>query len=99
MPPPDAEFGLELLQAISDWQRDCDDRDLRARRGQTLKEAAANLPVRYRQVTGRCFRQMSLDSGNLWRLATETELPEAISSWSTSFEVVKWFKGGVPPAG
>jgi len=55
--------------------------------------------VRYRQVTGRCFRQMSLDSGNLWRLATETELPEAISSWSTSFEVVKWFKGGVPPAG
>jgi hypothetical protein len=44
MPPPDAEFELELLQAISDWQRDCDDRDLRARRGQTLKEAAANLP-------------------------------------------------------
>jgi|ERR1700730_12262698 len=99
MPPSDVEFRLELLQAISDWQRDCDDRNLRTRRGQALKEAAANLPVRYREVAGRCFRQMSLDSANLWRLATETELPETISSWSTSFEVVQWFKRGVPPAG
>lgn len=57
------------------------------------------LPARFRRADTPCFRQIALDKSFLWRLAIETELPEAISSWTTSFEVAKQFKGGVPPEG
>lgn len=40
-------FSLELLQAVSDWQRGGDAKQ-NIRRGQTLKDACASLPqVRY----------------------------------------------------
>src|SRR5258708_5657220 len=92
-------FSISLLQAISDWQRDTADRDARARRGHSLKEAAMELPVQFRRADSQCFRQIALDKNFLWTLAVETDLAEATSSWTTSLELAKQFKGGVPPEG
>ena len=92
------KFGLPLLQAISDWQRGGDARQI-IRRGQVLKEACASLPEKYRTCALCCFRQVALPKGGVWNLIGEDSLPEKISSWTVDLEVAKDFKGGVPPNG
>ncbi|HEV3455069.1 MAG TPA: hypothetical protein VHG32_00845 [Thermoanaerobaculia bacterium] len=92
-------FSLRLLQAISDWQRGSADMATRTRRGNALKEAAVKLAPEFRRADAQCFRQIALDKESLWQLAVERELPEGISSWTTSLVVAERFKGGVPPIG
>jgi hypothetical protein len=91
-------FSLELLQAVSDWQRGGDAKQS-IRRGQALKGACASLPQEYRTCSLCCFRQVALPKGGVWKLIGEDRLGEKISSWSLDIEVVKGFKGGVPPEG
>lgn len=91
-------FDLKLLQAVSDWQRGGDAKQ-NMRRGQTLKGACASLPQEYRVCNLCCFRQVALPKGGVWDLIGEDSLGEKISSWSLDIEVVKSFKGGVPPEG
>lgn len=85
-------FDLPLLQAISDWQRSST-----LKRAQALKAASASLPQTYRTCGLCCFRQIALPKGGVWSLIGEDKLPEKISAWTTSIEVAKRFKGGVPP--
>lgn len=91
-------FELPLLQAISDWQRGGDASQNR-KRGIALKAACASLPPEYRSSALCCFRQIALPRGGVWDLIGEDRLSEKISSWTTSIEVAKAFKGGVPPEG
>jgi len=91
-------FTLELLQAVSDWQRGGSDQQNR-KRGQQLKEASVSLPERYRTCSLCCFRQIALPKGGVWELIAEDRLSEKISSWTMDLEVAKKFKGGVPPKG
>lgn len=90
----DAMFALELLQAINDWQKSSSDK-----RGNTLKNLAADLPSHFRTCGLCCFRQIALGKGSVWDLLAENELPEKISAWTTDLGVAKSFKGGVPPEG
>lgn len=92
------EFGLPLLQAISDWQRGGDAKQNR-RRGEALKAACGNLAEKFRTCSLSCFRQIALPKGDVWNLIGEDNLPEKISSWTMSIEVAKDFKNGVPPEG
>lgn len=87
-------FDLPLLQAISDWQRSST-----AQRAQALIAASASLPQTYRTCGLCCFRQIALPKGGVWNLIGEDKLSEKISAWTTSIEVAKGFKGGVPPQG
>lgn len=87
-------FDLSLLQAISDWQRGST-----PKRAQALKVASATLPEKYRAYGISCFRQIALPKGGVWDLIGEDNLPEKISSWTTSLEVAEAFKSGVPPEG
>ncbi len=89
-------FERSLLQAISDWQRGGDARQNR-KRGIALKDACASLPRKYRSSALCCFRQIALPKGGVWDLIGEDRLSEKISSWTTSIEVAKRIKGGVPP--
>jgi hypothetical protein len=91
-------FSLSLLQAISDWQRGGDPKQ-NARRGLALKNACKLLSDKYRSCASRCFRQLALPKGGVWKLIGENRLPEKISSWTTDIEVAEGFKGGVPPEG
>lgn len=91
-------FDIELLQAINDWQRGGDARQ-KKRRGDRLKVAATALPSVFRQVSLCCFRQVALESHSVRKLGNNLYLAETLSSWTTSIEVAKEFKGGVPPAG
>ena len=91
-------FGLEVLQAISDWQRGGNPRTAR-KRGLALKRACASLPNRFRFVPSVCFRQVALGKKSVWDLLGETRLPEKISSWTFDLKIAKHFKGGVPPLG
>lgn len=91
-------FSLELLQAVSDWQRGGDAKQ-NIRRGQALKNACLSLPQEYRTCNLCCFRQVGLPKGGVWKLIGEDRLSEKISSWSLDIEVVKGFKGGVHPEG
>jgi hypothetical protein len=93
-----ADFSLPLLQAISDWQRGGDAKQSR-RRGEALKESCKSLPEKFRTCPLRCFRQIALLKGGVWDLIGEDKLSEKISSWTTSIEVAKSFKNGVPPEG
>lgn len=92
------EFGLPLLQAISDWQRGGDAKQNR-RRGEALKAVCGSLPKKFRISSLCCFRQIALPKGGVWDLIGEDKLSEKISSWTTSIEVAKGFKNGVPPEG
>jgi hypothetical protein len=88
-------FTIELIQAISDWQRGGDAKQKR-RRGERLKLEALKLPAIYRHTTARCYRQIALNNPKLLHLGTQFQLPETISAWTTSITVAKEFKGGVP---
>ena len=92
-------FSRELIQAISDFQRDAKNSEQKATRGQRLKEAARALPQEYRTSALICYRQVSLKKNSVWVLADTLALPEAISSWTVDLGVAQNFKGGVPPAG
>ncbi len=92
------KFSLELLQAVSDWQRGGDAKQNK-KRGERLKEVCASLPEKYRTCSLCCFRQVGLPKGGVWNLIGEDRLPEKISSWTLDLEVAKGFKGGVPPEG
>lgn len=90
----DAILPLELLQAINDWQKSSSDK-----RGDVLKNLAADLPLQFRTCSLCCFRQIALGKGSVWDLLAENQLPEKISAWTTDLGVAKSFKGGVPPEG
>ena len=91
-------FSLELLQAISDWQRGGDVKQ-KAKRGKALKDASRDLPKNFKEIRSNCYRQIALDSGSVWNIGTKYQLNETISSWTTSLDIAKKFKGGVPPVG
>lgn len=91
-------FDLPFLQAISDWQRGGDARQNR-RRGEALKVACRNLPLRFRESVLVCHRQIALGKGGVWDLLGDNRLPEKVSSWTTDLEIAQRFKGGVPPEG
>jgi hypothetical protein len=91
-------FSLELLQAISDWQRGGDLKQ-KARRGKRLKALSEALDPEFRETSLCCFRQISLDKGFLWKLGDKLHLKEDISSWTLVTDVAKEFKGGPPAEG
>lgn len=91
-------FSIKLLQLISDWQRGGDAKQ-KIKRGESLKEVAKDLPSEFRTLTTNCYRQIALDKSSVWNIGTKYQLSETISSWTTSLEVSKQFKGGVPPDG
>lgn len=88
-------FTIDLLQAISDWQQG-GSAEQKARRGQKLKCAAANLPLQFKSIKAPCFRRIALKKSAVWAIGTSAYLAESISAWSTSVEMCKLFKGGVP---
>ncbi|MDO8358109.1 MAG: hypothetical protein Q7U76_17160 [Nitrospirota bacterium] len=92
-----SEFTIELLQAISDWQRGGDVTQ-KKRRGLALKSATRELPASFKSA-GRCFRQIALDDSAVWRVGTQLQLSETISAWTDRIEIAKDIKGGVPPVG
>lgn len=89
---------LQLLQAVSDWQRGGDPKQ-NLRRGKALKAACASLPEQYRTSPLASFRQVGLEKGSVWDLIGENSLSEKVSSWTFDIEVAKAFKSGVPPDG
>ena len=91
-------FTLSFLQAVSDWQRGGDAKQM-LRRAQALKSECASLPECYRTCLLVCYRQIALPNGGVWDLIGENRLSEKISSWTLDLEVAKGFKGGVPPDG
>ena len=91
-------FSLELLQAISDWQRGGDEKQ-KAKRGKALQEVCKTLPSQFKSINSNCYRQIALDKSSVWNIGTQYQLGETISSWTTSLDVAKQFKGGVPPVG
>lgn len=91
-------FPLELLQAVSDWQRGGDARQ-NHKRGQRLKVACASVPGNYRTCSLCLFRQVALPKDGVWKLIGDGHLQEKISSWTLDLETAMVFKGGVPPEG
>ncbi|MGL6475242.1 hypothetical protein ACSZNN_09960 [Aeromonas hydrophila] len=91
-------YTVELLKAISDWQKGGYP-ELKKKRGIALLKAAENLPKVFREINSSCYRKLNLDKRSVWDLGTKYLLDETISSWTTSLDVAKEFKGGVPPVG
>lgn len=91
-------YSVELIQAISDWQRGGSSAQ-KQKRGAVLKKLAATLPERFRETTDRCYRQIALSEGHLRHVGTKYELLESISGWTKSELVAQEFKGGVPAKG
>lgn len=91
-------FTLDLLQAVSDWQRGGSPAQ-KAKRGARLKEEARKLPQHFRTPSLCLFRQISLEKTPLYELMDQLVLPETISAWTKVPSIAKDFKGGVPPEG
>jgi hypothetical protein len=91
-------FDAGLLQAISDWQLG-GDAEAKQVRGKRLEALASVLPAEFKSCTADCYRRLSLTKGSVWKVGTEYELEETISSWTLSLNVAKAFKDGVPPKG
>jgi len=90
-------FTRELIQAISDFQRDAKSAKQKVERGARLKDAASHLSAEFKSCRLICYRQIALTKPSLWQLADELVLPEAISSWTIDLGVAQTLKGGVPP--
>jgi hypothetical protein len=91
-------FTLDLLQAVSDWQRGGNAQQ-KAKRAKRLKEEALNLPDRFRSPGLCLFRQISLAKTPLYELMDQLTLPESTSAWTKVPDIAKEFKRGVPPEG
>jgi hypothetical protein len=91
------EFSLELLQAINDWQSGGDHKQ-KIRRGEALKAAARDLPAEFRRPPSVCYRQEAQEKDRVWQLLAENKLPETIAAWTSSLDVARDIKGGIPPA-
>lgn len=91
-------FPLELLQAVSDWQRGPSEQK-KIERGKTLKELMAPLPAKFRSCDEPCFRQEAHEKDRTFAVLIENKLDETIAAWTTSETIAQRFKGGVPPAG
>lgn len=91
-------YSVELIQAISDWQRGGSSAQ-KQKRGAMLKKLAGTLPKRFRETTDRCYRQIALTEGHMRRVGTKYELLESISGWTKCERVAREFKGGVPTKG
>lgn len=91
-------FTVELLQAVNDWQLGGNETAKKVR-GQRLVALARGLPTEYKHCPSACFRRLSLTKQSVWKVGTKYELAETISSWTTSLDVAKAFKDGVPPKG
>jgi hypothetical protein len=89
-------YSLSFLQALNNWQRGGSTKQKR-KRGLALEKEASTLPQHFKSCNLRCFRQISLETEWIWKLADTLELSETISSWTTSLNVAQLFKGGVPP--
>jgi hypothetical protein len=90
------EFSLKLLQAINDWQSG-GDHEQKVRRGAALKALARNLRAEFRTPPSVCYRQEAHEKDRVWKLLAENKLPETIASWTSSLDVARDIKGGVPP--
>jgi hypothetical protein len=93
-----ADFTLELLQAINDWQRG-GNHNQKLKRGAKLKQLAATLPERYRNCSEVCYRQEAHEKDRIWQLLANECLPETIAAWTTEISIALDFKNGVPPDG
>jgi hypothetical protein len=91
-------FTLELVQAVSDWQRG-GSHNQKVKRGQRLKVVAAELPEAFRVCTDPCFRQEAHAKDRVWQLLANNHLPETIAAWTVDLRTAKTFKGGMPPPG
>ncbi|AMB47686.1 hypothetical protein [Methylobacterium sp. AMS5] len=87
-------FTLELVQAVSDWQRGPTERTKIAR-GERLKALMLTLPAYFRECNQLCFRQECHQKDRTFQVLIQNSLPETIASWTTSLDVAKGFKGGV----
>ena len=87
-------FTLEVVKAISDWQRG-PSHDTKVIRGRALKEIMLRLPEYFRQCDDLCFRQECHQKDRTFQVLIDNKLPETIASWTTSVEIAKAFKGGV----
>lgn len=92
------EFTLELLQVINDWQCGGDHKQ-KVKRGNKLKQLAAELPDRFRTCSEICYRQEAHEKDRIWRLLADSSLPETIAAWTIDLSVARDFKNGVPPDG
>lgn len=90
-------FTVDLVRAVSDWQRGGDEQQ-KKKRGLALKLAAKGIPDTFKSAK-KCYRQIALDKSAVWKVGTTLQLSETISSWTESIEIAKTFKGGVPPIG
>ena len=91
-------FDLSVLTAINDWQRGGNHKQ-KVRRGEALQKACNTLPRRFRTCNQLCYRQEAHEKDRVWQLLADEALPETIAAWTTSINLAKQFKGGVPPAG
>ena len=92
------KYTLKLIQAVNDWQRG-GSVNQKIKRGAALKEAVAEIPIKFRQTSDRCYRQITLSEQHLRRVGTKYELLETVSSWTKCERIAKDFKGGVPAKG
>lgn len=87
-------FTLELLQAISDWQRGGYPK-LKQARGERLAIVSASLDKRFRSSGLVVCRKLNLSKTPLWQLLDSGQLSETVSAWTQETDVAKAFKGGV----
>lgn len=91
-------YTLELLQAINDWQATGIGTN-KAQIAERIIEHSKDLPVKFKTLNGKCYRQLALSGMNSVLLGANMQLPETYSSWSFDKSVVQNFNGGVPAVG
>ena len=74
------------------------DHKQKVRRGEALKAVARDLPAEFRKPPSVCYRQEAHEKDRVWQLLAENKLPETIAAWTSSLDVARNIKGGVPPA-
>jgi hypothetical protein len=82
-----------VVAITATWQQ------TKVKRGNKLKQLAADLPDRFRTCSEICYRQEALEKDRIWQLSCGGSLPETIAAWTIDLAVARDFKNGVPPDG
>ncbi len=92
-------FSDAFLMALGAWQNGAaEDRTRRKALGDALALEAAKLPVKYRSVSGPCFRKRFIYKSESVAFA-RGQIDEGVAAWTVDENYARNFKGGIRPDG
>jgi len=88
-------YSKEFVELIDRWQEKGSGKG-KVKIGAELKQQAASIDDKYKTCNVKCYRQYGFQKDLVYKIHTDLEFTEKISSWTIDLNCAKEFKNGIP---